>query len=99
MRQEDKLAHSVVLKAILALTLPQWSLATAISQEQRLEIATRLQAEVIMYASTNLSLQSLQAALIITIIDYGAGDLHRFWNIIAVCKRYDTVRSFIYFLV
>lgn len=98
MRQGGKTAHNVVLKAILAFTLPQWSSATVISREQRLEISTQLQTEVVVYASTNLSLQSLQPALIITNIDYGAGDLHRFGNVIAICKRYDTVCSFIHFL-
>jgi hypothetical protein len=40
-----------------------------------------------MEALGSLSLQSLQALLIITILDYGAGKLSEFWNLVATCKR------------
>lgn len=43
-----------------------------------------------MQAIGNLSLQSLQALLIITTIDYGAGKLSEFWNLVALCKRMAT---------
>lgn len=40
-----------------------------------------------MEAISQLSLQSLQAVLILTIRDYGAGRLSEFWNLIALAKR------------
>jgi hypothetical protein len=77
-----------VLKAILAVTLSYDCLLEEVGKEQRLKIVTGLQAEVILYAHNNLSLQSLQAALIITNIYYGPGNFKKFWNMIAICKTY-----------
>jgi hypothetical protein len=85
---------NIVLRAILAVTLSHGVSLEILSKERRLEIVTALQTEVILHTSTNLSLQTLQAALIITNIDYGAGNLHKFWNAIAVCKRYGTILQF-----
>lgn len=88
--QHESASH-IVLKAILAVTLSHGASLELLSKDRRLEIVTALQTEVIVHTSTNLSLQTLQAALIITNIDYGAGNLHKFWNAIAVCKRYGTI--------
>lgn len=85
--QPDNASH-IILKAIIAVTLSHGVSLEVMSKERRLEIVTALQTEVFLHTSTNLSLQTLQAALIITNIDYGAGNLHKFWNAIAVCKRY-----------
>lgn len=60
------------------------------TKERRHEVVSALQKEILVHTSTNLSLSSLQAALIVAIVDYGAGNLHAFWNEIAVCKRYVT---------
>jgi hypothetical protein len=84
---QNESASHIVLKAILAVTLSHGVSLEVLSKEKRLEIVTDLQTEVILHTSTNLSLQTLQAALIITNIDYGAGNLHKFWNAMAVCKR------------
>jgi hypothetical protein len=92
--QHDRPSH-IALKAILAVTLSHGLPLEVLIKQRRLEIVTALQTEVILHTSTNLSLQTLQAALIITIIDYGSGNLHKFWNAIAVCKRYGTVLQFI----
>lgn len=43
-----------------------------------------------MEAISQLSLQSLQAVLILTIRDFGAGRLSEFWNLIALAKRMGT---------
>ncbi|RDL37437.1 Uncharacterized protein BP5553_04870 [Venustampulla echinocandica] len=78
---------SIVLKAIVAVTLPHWCLSNPPNREQRLELSTQFRNEVIMQAIGSLSLQSLQAILIITNIDYGAGKLSEFFNLLALCKR------------
>jgi len=58
------------------------------SQEERKKLSDVLREEVILQAIGNLSLQSLQAVLIVTNLDYGAGKLSEFWNLVALCKRY-----------
>ncbi|RDW69810.1 hypothetical protein BP6252_08830 [Coleophoma cylindrospora] len=77
----------IVHKAIVAVTLPHWCLSNPLTREQRQELSTKFRNEVIMQAIGNLSLQSLQAVLIITNLDYGAGKLSEFWNLVALCKR------------
>lgn len=79
--------QSIVLKAIVAVTLPHWCLSNPLTQEQRSDSSTQFRNEVIMQAIGSLSLQSLQAILVITTIDYGAGKLSEFWNLVALCKR------------
>lgn len=90
--QNDR-AGLLVLKAVLAVTLSQWLPAELMTKERRLEVVSALQKEILVHTSTNLSLASLQAALIVAIVDYGAGNLHPFWNEIAVCKRYVPIDS------
>ena len=58
-----------------------------LNREQREQLSSNFRGQVIMEALGNLSLQSLQALLIITILDYGAGKLSEFWNLVATCKR------------
>lgn len=79
--------QSIVFKAVVAVTLPHWCLSNPLTQDQRSDISARFRNEVIMQAIGSLSLQSLQAILIITTIDYGAGKLSEFWNLVALCKR------------
>ncbi|TVY12910.1 hypothetical protein LARI1_G008844 [Lachnellula arida] len=77
----------IVLKAIIAVTLPHWSLSNPISRETRSRISEKFRKQIIIQAISNLSLPSLQAVLIVTTIDYGAGRLSEFWNLVALCKR------------
>lgn len=78
----------MVLKAIVAVTLPHWSFTNPLSEEQRKKLSGQFRKQVILQAISDLSLQSLQAVLIVTIIDIGAGRLSEFWNLVALCKRY-----------
>ncbi|TVY54699.1 hypothetical protein LCER1_G002835 [Lachnellula cervina] len=78
----------IVLKAIIAVTLPHWSLSNPISRETRSRISEKFRKQVILQAISDLSLPSLQAVLIVTTIDYGAGRLSEFWNLVALCKRW-----------
>jgi hypothetical protein len=77
----------IVFKAISAVTLPCWALTNTLNREQREQLSSHFRGQVIMQALGDLSLQSLQALLIITILDYGAGKLSEFWNLVATCKR------------
>lgn len=79
--------QSIVLKSIVAVTLPHWCLSNPLTEEQRSDFSAKFRNEVIMQAIGSLSLHSLQALLIITTIDYGAGKLSEFWNLVALCKR------------
>lgn len=57
-------------------------------QEQHRKAAHDLRDQVLIWAMDNLSLQSLQALLIIAVGDWGQGNISRCWNVIAVCRRW-----------
>jgi hypothetical protein len=84
----------IVIKAIVAVTIPHWCSSNPLSQEERKRLSELFREHVIIQSISNLSLQSLQAVLIVTNIDYGAGKLSEFWNLVALCKRYVYCSSF-----
>ncbi|KIW57960.1 hypothetical protein PV05_02514 [Exophiala xenobiotica] len=43
-----------------------------------------------MDAMKQVSLQSVQALLVLSNLDYGGGQAHQFWNLMALCKRMNT---------
>lgn len=79
----------IVLKAITAVTVTdtQRTRLSRLSLEDRQNLALSFRCQIVMEAIGSLSLQSLQALLIITILDYGAGKFSDFWNLVALCKR------------
>ena len=79
----------IILKAITAVTVTdtQRTRLSRFSGEDRQRLALSFRCQVIMEAMGSLSLQSLQALLVITILDYGAGKFSDFWNLVALCKR------------
>jgi hypothetical protein len=77
----------MVFKATIAVTMPHWCLSNTLTREQRFDLSKQFRNEVNSQSIGSLSLQSLQALLIITTIDYGAGKLSEFWNLVALCKR------------
>lgn len=79
----------IILKAITAVTVTdtQKVRLSQLIDEDRQRLALSFRCQVMMEAMGSLSLQSLQALLVITIMDYGAGKLSDFWNLIALCKR------------
>jgi hypothetical protein len=79
--------HYIVFKAIAAVTIPHSYHSDSLTNEQRRLLSDDLRGQVVMEAISQLSLQSLQAVLILTIRDYGAGRLSEFWNLIALAKR------------
>ncbi|PSN70512.1 hypothetical protein BS50DRAFT_674871 [Corynespora cassiicola Philippines] len=82
--------HYIVFKAISAVTIPHSYHSDSLTNDQRKNLSDDLRGQVVMEAISQLSLQSLQAVLILTIRDYGAGRLSEFWNLIALAKRMGT---------
>ena len=81
----------IVIKAIAAVTLPNTPTQDTFEQHQREQVSNTYRQEITMHAMDHLSLPSLQAVLIITIIELGAGKMSKFWNLLALCKRYSTL--------
>lgn len=79
----------IVLKAIIAVivTDTRKSRLRRLKEEDRQRLALSFRCQVVMEAMGSLSLQSLQALLVITILDYGAGKFSDSWNLVALCKR------------
>ena len=79
----------IVFKAILAVIGSSWGVP-----ESKHPIAKQfdemLRKEIILDAIDGSSLRSLQALLILTIMDYGNGKLSHVWNLLSVCKRKST---------
>lgn len=78
----------LILKSIAAVIIPSYCPSTNITPAQQREWSQALKDEVTLAAIRQLSLQSLQALLMVTIAEYGDGRLSEFWNLIALCKRY-----------
>lgn len=78
----------VVLKAIAAVTLPSTPCPDTLKQYERQELSYAYCQDITMHSMDNLSLPSLQAVLIITVNELGAGKMSKFWNLVALCKRY-----------
>lgn len=81
----------VVLKAIAAVTLPHVGFVTSLSHDQRRMISADYAQDIALHAMDSLSLPSLQAVLIVSVLEYGNGKLSKFWNLIALCKRYSVL--------
>lgn len=79
----------IVLKAIIAVTVTdtQKTRLSRLCDEDRQRLALSFRCQVVIESMGSLSLQSLQALLVITILDYGAGKFSDFWNLVALCKR------------
>ena len=58
-----------------------------LSDGDRQRLALTFRCQVVMEAMGTLSLQSLQALLIITVFDYVTGKLSDAWNLVALCKK------------
>lgn len=78
-----------VLKAIAAVTLPHVGFVTTLSHDQRQILSAEYAQNIAIHAMEFLSLSSLQAVLIISVLEFGNGKLSKFWNLIALCKRYN----------
>jgi len=79
----------IVFKTITAVTLtdPYSTRLNQLSDDDRQQLTLSFRAQVVMQAIECLTLQSFQALLIITILDYGAGKFSGCWDLVAICKR------------
>ncbi|KAJ5811684.1 hypothetical protein N7474_007985 [Penicillium riverlandense] len=75
----------VVLKAIFAVIFP--TQVAHISDTQLHKWTHDLEDDITLVSFHNLSLQSLQALLILTIPVFGSGRMAEFYNLMALCKR------------
>lgn len=82
----DRCTHSLTIKAIIAATMTQSSSLVATPAELELQ-SKRLGDQVLVEAVAQSSLQSIQALLILSNLDSVVGNLSKFWNLIALCKR------------
>lgn len=76
----------LVVKAICAVTLVHYD-SPLVSMEERTQWSDSSREEICYQALKQVSLQSLQALLILSNLDYGEGRFEQFWNLIALCKR------------
>lgn len=77
----------IVLRALVALSFSHSSAAIVYGYKGRRQVSTHLRAEVLVEAMAEVSLDSLQALLIIAILDYGNDDIPSTWSLLSVCRR------------
>ena len=78
---------SVVLRAVLAIATPFSSQLINFGYEGRRRLSEYLRAQVLSEALSVVSLSSLQALLIICILDYGFDNISSSWSLLSVCRR------------
>ena len=78
--------NAIVVKAISTITVADL-LPPTTSKNEQTQWVHDLHWQVIMQATESISMQSLQALLILTILDYGGGHMSGFWLLVALCKR------------
>ncbi|KAL4756059.1 uncharacterized protein BDW70DRAFT_166824 [Aspergillus foveolatus] len=83
-------AISLTVQAIVSVVLVDPTGDTSLTEVQRRKWSRRLRDEVLLAAMHNLSMEGLQALLIVSIVEYGEGRLSEFWNLMALCKRVST---------
>lgn len=85
----DPLTHidDVVLKAVIALQIAYSSQAIGFGYRGRHRLSQYLRSQVVNEAFSNPSLSSLQALLIIAILDYGSDNIPSTFSLLAVCRR------------
>lgn len=79
--------YSFVLKAIIAVTVQHHCSSPILTTEALHLLSNDLRNQVMMEAFSNLSLRPLQAILILSVHDLGAGRLKEYWNLVALAKR------------
>ncbi|KIX92364.1 uncharacterized protein Z520_11972 [Fonsecaea multimorphosa CBS 102226] len=77
----------VVLKAVIALQIAYSSQAICLGYNGRYRLSQYLRSQVVNEAFSKASLKSLQALLIIAILDYGSDNLPSTFSLLAVCRR------------
>ena len=86
LKSSKDLDQSLAVKAICVVTLPHYE-SPLVSLDERNQWSASLRDSICCQALKQVSLQSLQALLILSNLDYGEGRFEQFWNLIAWCKR------------
>ncbi|KAJ5168412.1 uncharacterized protein N7482_004006 [Penicillium canariense] len=86
LKGSETLSQRLAVKAICAVTLTHYE-SPLVSADEREHWSDRLRESVYFQALQQACLQSVQALLIISNIEYGSGRFEKFWNVIALCKR------------
>ena len=82
----------LVLKSIAAYTIPTRPLGTSVTEKEREAWLFALKDEIMLSAFHNLSIESLQALLILALVELGCGCMSEYYNVIALCRRYVRIR-------
>lgn len=77
----------IVLRALIALSFNHSSAAIQYGYTGRRQVSNHLRAEVLIEAMAKVSLESLQALLIIAFMDYGNDDIPSTWSLLSVTRR------------
>ncbi|KAJ9603090.1 hypothetical protein H2200_012385 [Cladophialophora chaetospira] len=77
----------VVLKAVIALQVAYSPQAITLGYYGRHRLSQYLRSQVLNEAFSKASLQSLQALLIVAILDYGSDNLPSTFSLMSVCRR------------
>ncbi|EXJ57844.1 uncharacterized protein A1O5_12402 [Cladophialophora psammophila CBS 110553] len=77
----------VVLKAVIALQIAYSSQAICLGYHGRHRLSQYLRSQVVNEAFSKASLKSVQALLIIAILDYGSDNIPSTFSLLAVCRR------------
>lgn len=78
--------HYLVIQAIVAVTLQHYQ-GLSVTPEQRRHSSGAIRDAVVIDAIKMTSLQSVQALLILSTLDYGEGRTSQCWNLLGLCKR------------
>ena len=77
----------IVLRAVIALTVAYSSQAISLGYHGRRRLSLHLRSEVLVEALAKPNSTSLQALLIIAILDWGSDDISSTFSLLSVCRR------------
>jgi hypothetical protein len=77
----------IVLRAVIALTVAYSSQAICLGYHGRRRLSLHLRSEVLVEALAKPTSTSLQALLIIAILDWGSDDMSSTFSLLSVCRR------------
>ena len=77
----------IVLRAVIALTVAYSSQAISLGYHGRRRLSLHLRSEVLVEALAKPTSTSLQALLIIAILDWGSDDISSTFSLMSVCRR------------
>ena len=80
--------EDVVLKAVIALQLAYSSQAICLGYHGRHRLSQYFRSQVVNEAISKASLKSLQALIVVAILDYGSDNIPSTFSLMSVCRRH-----------